>query len=169
MRGTKTILSSIVITAIFTGMAMAATAAPAKVEADCQRLGGEVSALIDAKLTSPNISAARSAFQVGIMECMEGENTTANKHYQDAKTLLTGEQPRTPVAPFAPTKAAVALEPDCQRVGGDVSALIDTKATSPNIAAARAAFQVGIMECMEGDYTAANKHYFEAKNLLAGN
>ena len=165
MRGTQTFLSSVVLSAVFAGLAMAAPAkAPA--EADCQRFGGEVSALIDVNKTSPNITVARSAFQLGIMECMEGDDVTANRHYQEAKTALTGEQPRAPAAPRPAPAKAVVVEADCQRVGGDVSALIDTKATSPNIAAARAAFQIGIMDCMEGDDANANKHYQEAKTLL---
>ena len=168
MRGSKTILSSLILSAVLSG---AAIAAPAKgpAEADCQRVGGEVSALIDANKTAPNIAAARSSFQLGIMECMESDNTNANKHYQEAKSLLTGEQPGLPPAPRpAAAKAAVA-EADCQRVGGDVSALIDINRTSPNVAAARAVFQMGIMECMEGDDTNANKHYQEAKTLLGSN
>jgi len=164
MRGTKTLLSSIVLSAISGGVAIAAPA-KALVEADCQRVGGEVSALLDVNKTSPNVSAARAAFQLGIMECMEGDNLNANTHYQDAKTALTGEQPRVPAAPRPAPVKAVVVE-DCQRVGGDVSALIDTKPTSANIAAARAAFQIGIMECMEGNDANANRHYNEAKTLL---
>src|SRR5215475_11861726 len=108
MRGSKTILSSLILSAALSGFAIAA---PAKVpaEADCQRVGGEVSALIDAKGTSPNIASARAAFQMGIMECMEGDNSNANKHYQDARALLTGEQPRVPVAPRSGPAKAVAV------------------------------------------------------------
>ena len=60
-------------------------------------------------------------------------------------------------------------QPDCQKVGSDVSALIDQRKDSPNIAQARAVFQMGIMECMEGDDVVANQHYTDAKNLLAEN
>jgi hypothetical protein len=56
----------------------------------------------------------------------------------------------------------------CQKLGGEVSALIDARRASSNIASARAIFQAGIMDCMEGDDAAANKHYVEAKNLLSG-
>lgn len=165
MRGSKTILSSLILSAVLSGAAIAAPAkAPA--EADCQRVGGEVSALIDANKTAPNIAAARSSFQLGIMECMESDNANANKHYQEAKTLLTGENPPVPTAPRPGAAKTVVVEADCQRVGGDVSALIDTNRTSPNIAAARAVFQMGIMECMEGDDGTANKHYQQAKTLL---
>ena len=38
----------------------------------------------------------------------------------------------------------------------------------PTICLDRAVFQAGIRDCMEGDDTAANKHYLEAKNLLSG-
>lgn len=57
---------------------------------------------------------------------------------------------------------------DCQKVGSDVSALIDQRTDSPNIAKARAVFQLGIMECMEGDDVVANQRYADAKKLLAG-
>ena len=46
------------------------------------------SAIIDTAATSQNIAPARSVFQRGIMECMEGDDAAANKHYQEAKTLL---------------------------------------------------------------------------------
>jgi hypothetical protein len=165
MRASNTILSSLILSAVLSGAAIAAPAKAAP-EADCQRVGGEVSALIDANKTAPNIAAARSSFQVGIMECMESDNTNANKHYQEAKTLLTGEQPALPASPRPAAAKAAAIEADCQRVGGDVSALIDVNRTSPNIAAARSVFQMGIMECMEGDDANANKHYQQAKTLL---
>ncbi len=60
-------------------------------------------------------------------------------------------------------------QPDCEKLGSDVSALIDKRADSANIAQARAAFQLGIMECIEDDDVAANQHYADAKNLLAEN
>jgi hypothetical protein len=46
-------------------------------------MGGEVSALIDARRTSPDLSTARAIFQAGIMDCMEGD---------EAKNLLNGDQ-----------------------------------------------------------------------------
>ena len=175
MRRLNSIVSSVILSMALCGAAIAAPAVPAvpakqapvaiPAAVDCQKMGGDVSALIDAKLTSPNIAAARAAFQVGIMECMEGDDNAANKHYFEAKKLLGTDQPAAPAKPAAVALPAAA-EADCQRVGGDVSALIDAKVASPNIAPARAAFQVGIMECMEGDDSAANKHYFEAKKLL---
>jgi tRNA A58 N-methylase Trm61 len=54
-------------------------------------------------------------------------------------------------------------------MGGDVSRLIDTGTGSPNLSAARAVFQRGIMECMEGDDQAANTHYREVAKLLGKN
>ena len=60
-------------------------------------------------------------------------------------------------------------QPDCQKLGSDVSALIDQRKESPNIAQARAVFQLGIMECMEGDDVVANQRYAAAKKLLAEN
>jgi hypothetical protein len=30
------------------------------------------------------------------MECMEGDDATANKHYEDAKNLLSNEAPKAP-------------------------------------------------------------------------
>ena len=168
MRGSKGLVSGLVLGLTLCGVAAASPAAPAKtpvaVEADCQKIGGEVSALIDKNATSRNLAAARAAFQVGIMDCMEGDDVTANKHYEDAKNLLGSDLPKAPVAPLA--KAPVAVEVDCQKTGGEVSAMIDKNAASPNIAAARATFQVGIMECMEGDDATANKHYDDAKKLL---
>ncbi|HEX5281720.1 MAG TPA: hypothetical protein VFW28_16695 [Micropepsaceae bacterium] len=70
-------------------------------------------------------------------------------------------------APAAHSTATT--QPDCEKVGSDVSALIDQHRNSPNIAQARAAFQLGIMECMEDDDVVANQHYADAKNLLAEN
>jgi len=107
MRGSKYILSGLVLGASLWGAAMgapaatpanapAAPAAPAVADVDCQKLGGEVSALIDKGTRLPNISAARAAFQVGIMECMEGDDAAANKHYLDAKKLLSDSQQKAP-------------------------------------------------------------------------
>ena len=103
MRGSKYILSGLVLGASLWGAATGAPAAtPANAPAaavadvDCQKLGGEVSALIDKGTRSPNISAARAAFQVGIMECMEGDDAAANKHYLDAKKLLSDNQQKAP-------------------------------------------------------------------------
>jgi len=170
MYGSKKIVLSMILGTMFCGAAIAAPAgtSPAS-ETDCQRVGGEVSALIDASTGAPNLPGARAAFQLGIMECMEGDDANANRHYQDAKSLLGKAPPPSPVpaqpklAVVAPPEAAAA---DCQKAGSDVSALIDTSAGSPSLPAARAVFQVGIMECIEGDVVAANKHYSDAKNLL---
>ena len=101
MRGSKSLVSGLVLGLALCGVAAASPAAPpakisAAAEADCQKLGGEVSALIDKNATSRNIAAARAAFQVGIMECMEGDDAPANKHYDDAKKLLTNEAPKAP-------------------------------------------------------------------------
>jgi hypothetical protein len=68
MRVSINILSGAVLGAMVWGAAIAAPAAAPTVEKDCQKMGGEVSALIDTKGTSPNISMARSIFQTGIME-----------------------------------------------------------------------------------------------------
>ncbi|MEA2823636.1 MAG: hypothetical protein QOF03_118 [Alphaproteobacteria bacterium] len=170
MRGSISILSGAVLGAMVWGAAIAAPAGAPTVEKDCQKMGGEVSALIDAKGTSPNISMARSIFQTGIMECIEGDDAGANKDYQDAKNLLTSDLKATPAAPVKPAVVAATPVADksCQKLGGEVSALIDARRTSSNIASARAVFQAGIMDCMEGDDAAANKHYGEAKNLLSG-
>jgi hypothetical protein len=101
MRGSMNLVSGLILGLSLIGVAAAApVTAPAKaptaVEVDCQKNGGEVSALIDKSRTSPNIAAARAAFQVGIMECMEGDDAKAIKHYDDAKKLLTNETPKTP-------------------------------------------------------------------------
>lgn len=70
----------------------------------------------------------------------------------------------------APVAQSTALaQADCKKVGSDVSALIDQRRDSPNIAQARAVFQLGIMECMEGDDVVADRRYDDAKNLLAEN
>jgi hypothetical protein len=166
MRKTHSIVSGTVLLAIMWGYAAAAPALPA---ADCQKFGGEVSALIDNKKASPNIAAARAAFQIGIMDCMEGDDAAANSRYSEAKRLLLTEEKAVPAAPVrtAAPSAPEVQAANCQKFGGEVSALIDTRKTSPNIAAARAAFQVGIMDCMEGDDIAANRNYQKAKELLA--
>lgn len=67
-------------------------AAPSVTVQDCRKAGNEVSALIDNRPTSPNLPAARAVFQVGIMECMEGDDVAANTHYEEAKALLDGRQ-----------------------------------------------------------------------------
>jgi len=92
------IISGLMISALLCGASVAATPsqtprAPAP-QADCQKVGGEVSALIDKRTDSPNIAAARSVFQVGIMECMEGSDDAATGHYLEAKKLLGGDQPK---------------------------------------------------------------------------
>ena len=81
-----------------------------------------------------------------------------------AAPASTGTRAATPPA----THSSAPAQPDCQKVGGDVSALIDQRKDSANIAQARSVFQIGIMECMEGADDQANRHYMEAKNLLAG-
>jgi hypothetical protein len=84
-----------------TGFAAAAT--PAKplpsvaTQADCEKTGSDISALIDASSTSPNISAAKAVFQVGIMNCMEDEPDKANIRYEDARKLL-GDRTKAPVS-----------------------------------------------------------------------
>lgn len=67
-------------------------------QADCEKTGSDVSALIDASVTSPNISAARAIFQVGIMNCMEDEPDKANIRYEDARKLLGGDRPKAPIS-----------------------------------------------------------------------
>ena len=170
MRVSINIMSGVALSVLVWGVAIAAPAATTTGEKDCQKMGSEVSALIDNKGTSPNISTARAVFQTGIMECMEGDDVAANKDYQDAKNLLSTSQKATLAAPVK-TPATVATpvaDKNCQKVGGELSALIDARRTSSNISTARAIFQAGIMDCMEGDDAAANRHYLEAKNLLSG-
>lgn len=87
-------------------------------------------------------------------------------------SLLAAPGTVLPTTPSAAAKSSTLTSPavvedDCQKIGSDVSALIDKTANSPNISAARAIFQVGIMECMDGDDKAANRHYQEAQNLLS--
>jgi hypothetical protein len=98
MNNSIRIFTGTIFSLLLCGAAVAAPASPAisrpAPQADCQKLGSEVSALIDTRTDSPNIAAARSRFQVGIMECMEGSDDAANKHYQDAKNLLTQDQPK---------------------------------------------------------------------------
>jgi hypothetical protein len=87
-----------------------------------------------------------------------------------ATTILWSAAFAAPAATHNPSPAtapSTEVQPDCQKTGSDVSVLIDQRNNSANISLARAAFQVGIMECMEGDNPAANQHYQEAKNLLA--
>jgi hypothetical protein len=74
-------------------------AAPAPGIEDCRKAGNDVSALIDNKFGSPNLPAARAIFQVGVMECMEGDEIAANSHYNQAKALLNESQAASPAAP----------------------------------------------------------------------
>ena len=97
------------------------------------------------------------------MNCVEGDADEANKLYLEAKMLLGKASFPTPeTTPAIP----VVTETDCQNLGSEVSALIDSKRTSPNIASARAVFQRGIMACMEDDTAEANRLYREAKRFL---
>jgi hypothetical protein len=114
MYGSKDILFSAILSVTFFGAAMAAPSAPAGTPpsqvkpapvpsqittgADCQKLGGDISALIDTSVGSPKLPAARAAFQVGIMDCMEGDDIAANKHYQEAKKLLSSDRQDVPVS-----------------------------------------------------------------------
>jgi hypothetical protein len=110
MRVPMSIVFTVITTAALYGTASAAPAATysaatkiapsAGTQADCQKTGSDVSALIDKRIDSANISAARAAFQVGIMECMEGDNSAANQHYQQAKKLLASEQEAPSPAPL---------------------------------------------------------------------
>src|ERR1700686_1452247 len=67
-------------------------------QADCEKTGSDKSALIDASATSPNLSAARAVFEVGIMNCMEDEPDKANIRYEDARKLLGGDRPKAPIS-----------------------------------------------------------------------
>lgn len=106
MRSLTSILAVAAIGAVLGGSAIAAVGpsaairnpAPvarstAPIQADCQKLGGDVSALIDQRRDSSNIAQARAVFQLGIMECMEGDDFVANQHYGDAKKLLAENFP----------------------------------------------------------------------------
>ncbi len=84
-----------------------------------------------------------------------------------AATALSTTAFAAPAATRNPEASAPAGIEDCRKAGNEVSALIDTRTASPNLPAARAVFQVGIMECMEGDDVSANQHYTQAKELLA--
>ncbi len=163
---TKRIATGLLMTLALCGGAFAATgtAKPTVVPGDCQRSGANVSALIDSTTNSTNVAGARAAFQRGIMLCMEGDDVGANAVYQQATDMLTNTTTRPPVPAVSPTVANTA---DCQTTGATVSALIDSSGSSPNVAAARAAFQRGIMLCMEGDDLTANNVYETAKKLLA--
>ena len=84
-----------------TAQADANAKTPVAVSADvsCEKTGSDVSALLDVSATSPNIAAARAMFQVGIMDCMEGQPEEAIKHYEDAKKLLSADRPAAPAKP----------------------------------------------------------------------
>ena len=157
------LLSATLWSGAFAAQVATTAAAPSM---DCRWVGNTVSALIDSSASSPNLAAAQAAFQLGIMECMEGDDDAANEFYQKSAALLTGNPPSGVLAQVAPPAQVAA---DCQTVGASVSALIDASPMSPNISAAKAAFQRGIMECMEGDDIAANEVYQEAKTFLTGN
>lgn len=79
-------------------------ATPAPAIEDCRKAGNDVSALIDNKYGSPNLPAARAAFQVGVMKCMEGDDVAANSHYNQAKALLNESQAASPVPVPSPAK-----------------------------------------------------------------
>jgi hypothetical protein len=78
--------------------AVAPPAALVSAEIDCDKLGSEVSALIDAEISSPNISAARAAFELGVADCMFGQNGHAIVHYQQAQNLLSPDRPKAAIS-----------------------------------------------------------------------
>jgi heme oxygenase len=108
MRAAMSMVSGAVAIAVLWGTAIAAPATalagphtvapPAEAKLDWQKLGSDVSALIDKRLDSANISRARAAFQVGVMECMEGDNVGAANHYQEAKKLLASDREQVPIS-----------------------------------------------------------------------
>lgn len=105
MRLAISIAAAALVSLTFCSVALAATAPthnPAAPAVDCRKAGNEVSALIDHKSGAPNLPAARAMFQVGVMECMEGDDVAANTHYKQAKAMLN-DRP-SPEAP-APTPA----------------------------------------------------------------
>ncbi len=59
-------------------------------EVDCEMIGGDLNALLDAKHNSPNIARATSEFERGVAECMWGRFDAASQHYQQVYTLLRG-------------------------------------------------------------------------------
>lgn len=102
MRIAMTIATAALAGASLWGAAIAAPAAtrtPAAPVVDCRKAGNEVSALIDNKFGSPNLPAARALLQVGVMECMEGDEVAANNHYEQAKDLLNGKLATKPPVP----------------------------------------------------------------------
>lgn len=104
MRNSIGVLSAVFLTTALSSIAVAqtverhTTTAAAAVTEDCRKRGSEVSALIDNRAGAPNLPAARSVFQVAIMECMEGDDTAANKHYEEAKQLLSEPTMPNPVS-----------------------------------------------------------------------
>ena len=82
--------------------APATATASAPSENDCHKVGSDVSVLIDREVTSPKISAARAVFQRGIMDCMEGDTNEAIKLYEEAKKLLSSDQPKSPTLSAKP-------------------------------------------------------------------
>jgi len=164
MRLPKTVASCLLFSMI--SWTAVSAAEPAISQNDCQKVGGEVSALIDSETASPNLPAARAVFQRGIMNCMEGDSDEANKLYLEAKKLLGNASFPTPASASA-APAPLVLEDNCQTLGSEVSALIDKERASSNIASVRAVFQRGVMACMEDDTAEANRLYREAKRVLA--
>ena len=107
MRIAMTIATAALASLTLSGAALAATTAthnPATPVVDCRKAGNEVSALIDNKTGSPNLPAARAMFQVGVMECMEGDDIAATTHYEQAKAML-GDRPSSEAPAPAPTRA----------------------------------------------------------------
>ena len=104
MRSSIGILTNLIAASVLCGAAIAAPAGThnsgtvTSVGQDCRKAGNEVSALIDNRTRAQNLPAARAAFQVGVMECMEGDGTAANKHYEQVKQLLASDGPVAPNA-----------------------------------------------------------------------
>ena len=111
MRTSKLIMSAAVLSAMFWTTAFATTgprtepftvtqsaplagALPVPPIA-CTTLGSDVSVLINSRLASRDISAARAVFQRGVAYCMEGKDREADRYYQEAGNLLRGHSPTT--------------------------------------------------------------------------
>lgn len=80
--------------AVFAGKSFTRSGTPqvqaASSEIDCEAVGSNLNALLDAKRNSPNIARATAEFERGVAECMWGRFATANVHYREAYKLLRG-------------------------------------------------------------------------------
>ena len=103
MRTATTLLGGTLLSIAVSAAAWAAAHPPPspKPVEDCRKVEKEVGILMDARSRAPKISEAKFRFQLGHMQCLEGDDVAANMNYGEVKKLLAND---TRVEPGSPPK-----------------------------------------------------------------